>query len=66
MGSRIRVLRDEKRLMQLDMAREMGISVSLLSRIENGLEKLTVDNLLKLCRFLNVSADRILGLERPE
>lgn len=62
MGHRIRQIRDEKAVLQKDLAAAMGVSDTLISRIENGLERLTVDNLLKLCRHLDVSADRILGL----
>lgn len=62
MGNRIRLIRDEKAILQKDLAAAMGVSDTLISRIENGLERLTVDNLRSLCKHLDVSADWVLGL----
>lgn len=61
-GQNIRRLRDEKCIMQKDLAEKMDISITMISRIENGLERITLGHLIEVCTILSVSADEVLGI----
>lgn len=59
-GGNVRRLREEKVMTQKTLAERMEVSVSLISRIENGLERLTINNLVGVCAVLGVSADEVI------
>lgn len=50
---RIKVLRQERRIQQTELARAVGISQTHLSNIENGKSVVTLENLLKIRSALN-------------
>lgn len=60
--SRIRELRNEKRLKQVEMAQEIGVSQQTISRIENCPDKVPVDVLILLSKYFDVSIDYLLDL----
>ncbi|MDE6156202.1 MAG: helix-turn-helix domain-containing protein, partial [Eubacterium sp.] len=47
---------------QAEIAKELDISQGNYSFIENGVANLKADDVVKLCKFYNVSADYILDL----
>ena len=59
-GQRIRVLRKEKRLSQLDLANRLDINMDHLSRIENGNKGMSLDLLTEFSKYFSVSTDYIL------
>lgn len=59
---RIRNLREDSDLKQVDLAKLLQISQAQYSRIENGENDITLDSLIRLAKFYNVSTDYILGL----
>lgn len=59
---RIRNLREDNDLKQIDLAKLLQISQAQYSRIENGENNITLDSLIRLARFYNVSADYLLEL----
>ncbi|WP_153944977.1 helix-turn-helix domain-containing protein, partial [Acinetobacter baumannii] len=62
-GERVKKLREKRGWTQLDFAKKLGISNSVLSRIENGEKKNVEDYLVKrLAETLEISADYLLGL----
>ncbi|MCO7176033.1 helix-turn-helix domain-containing protein [Sporolactobacillus kofuensis] len=61
LGSRIRFLRDEKELSQLEMARELNISNAQLSRYESGARKPDPEMLIQIADYFHVSTDYLLG-----
>jgi transcriptional regulator with XRE-family HTH domain len=61
LGSRIRFLRDERNLSQLEMARQLNISNAQLSRYESGDRKPDPEMIVQIADFLNVSTDYLLG-----
>ncbi|NLZ39038.1 MAG: helix-turn-helix transcriptional regulator [Firmicutes bacterium] len=70
LGRRLRALRRLKRLTQLELASEVGISVSMLSTIERGVKYPRVDLIKKFARVLNVPLEEFFVLpdsvqERP-
>lgn len=58
---RIKMLRESKKLMQKELAKELGISPSALSHYENGEREPDIKTLTKLADFFNVSIDFIIG-----
>ena len=60
---RLKELRTEKKLSTRELATAVGCSHIAISRWERNVKKPNVDNLIALCKFFNVSADYLLGLE---
>ena len=60
-GRRLRALRDEHGMTQVELAHAMGIHQTNLSQMERGIRGVGTRQILKLCRALKVSADKILG-----
>ena len=60
MGNRISKRRKELQLTQEQLAEAMDLSLQSISCIELGKKAIRPENLLNLCRCLNVSADYIL------
>jgi transcriptional regulator with XRE-family HTH domain len=63
-GSRLRRLRKERRLTQSDLARQIGIQQSDLSRMEKGEYRVSLDNLFKILAALEVSATAFFADQR--
>lgn len=59
---RIRNLREDNDLRQADLAKLLQISQAQYSRIENGENDITLDSLIRLAKFYDVSADYLLEL----
>ncbi len=51
---------------QKDLAYMVGQDVSAISKWENDRRVITLDNLILLCKVLNVSADKLLGIKKVE
>ena len=60
---KLRALRQENGLTQLEVARFLGTSQTMYARYERGANELPIHHLVKLCRLYNVSADYFLGTE---
>lgn len=54
-------MRNDKDLLQKDVARLLGISQTVYSRYERGFQTIPVEHLMKLADFYHTSADYILG-----
>ncbi|TGA97268.1 XRE family transcriptional regulator [Sporolactobacillus shoreae] len=61
LGLRIRFLRDEKNLSQVEMADQLNISNVQLNRYESGARKPDPEMLVQIADYLNVSVDFLLG-----
>lgn len=59
---RIRNLREDNDLKQIDLAKLLQISQAQYSRIENGENDITLDSLIRLAQFYDVSTDYLLEL----
>lgn len=57
----IRNLREDKDLLQKDIAELLGTSQSYYAQYENGKRPLPIEHLITLCKFYKVSSDYILG-----
>jgi transcriptional regulator with XRE-family HTH domain len=59
-GERVRALRLERGLPQVELARLLGVHQTNISAMERGTRALTIHQILKLSRVLKVSTDEIL------
>ena len=60
--TRMRHLREDRDLRQREVAQVINKSQQGYSHIEEGRSELKIDDLIKLCKFYNVSADYFIGL----
>ena len=60
--TRMRNLREDSDLTQKEVAQIINKSQQGYSHIEDGRAELKIDDLIKLCRFYNVSADYFIGI----
>lgn len=66
MGERIRQLRCQRNLSQIELARQLGVSKSVISSYENNVHFPPYDVLLKIARLFNVSTDYLLNASRDQ
>lgn len=62
-GERLRWLRQEKGIGQVQLSLEIGVGKSIISLWERGECEPTLSNLTALARFFDVSLDFLTGLE---
>ena len=67
-GERIRYLREEKKLNQTDVVKQLqlrGVDISIYSynRVEKGTQNPTVSYLLGICDILKCDMNQIFGIE---
>ena len=61
-GNRLLKSRNDRKILQKEIADFLGINVSTYQRYEYGTIKPNIDVIIKLANFFNVSADYLLGL----
>ena len=59
---RLRSLREDRDLTQTELGKLLNKSQQGYNHIEAGRAELKIDDLVKLCKFYNLSADYIIGL----
>ena len=59
---RIRDIREDNNLSQKQIAKLLGIQQNSYSQIENGINNIQTDHLIKLALFYNTSTDYLLEL----
>ena len=62
-GERLRKIRKEKDLTQLQLAQQLGLTKSVISAYETGLRMPSYETLIKLSSTFNISTDFLLGVE---
>lgn len=60
--TRLRDVREDRDLTQAEVGRILQKSQQGYNHIETGRAELKIDDLAKLCRFYNISADYFIGL----
>lgn len=64
--TRLRNVREDRDLTQAQVGSVINKSQQGYNHIETGRAELKIDDLVKLCRFYNLSADYLVGLtEKP-
>lgn len=68
LANNIKRLREEKGILQKEVANEVGLGISHYSKIENGQREASVELLDKLAKFYGISIDQIvhMGNEVPQ
>ena len=65
-AERVRVLRKQRGMSQKELGEAIGLSHKSISTIESGSRTTTLEKLVMLARFFQVSTDYLLGLcEKP-
>lgn len=62
----IKELREDNDLTQQEIADILGTTQQVYSRYEKGINEMPIRHLVELCKFYNVSADYILGLNKSK
>lgn len=59
----LKELREEKGLTQSELAKELGFTQSAIAKWENGERNPSLDVLILIAKYFDVSTDYLLGLE---
>ena len=62
-GDKLKELRQEKEIGQVELAKAVNVSKGIISLWENGLREPKLSNLVALAKFFDVSIDYLAGLE---
>ena len=62
-SERLKELRLENNLGQIELAKKLGVSKGIVSLWENNLREPKLSNLIIIAKFFNVSIDFLAGLE---
>ncbi len=60
----IRELREDRDLKQSDIAKLLETTQQVYSRYEKGINEIPIRHIITLCKYYNVSADYILGINK--
>lgn len=60
--TRLRNVREDRDLTQAELGKVLNKSQQGYSHIEAGRAELKIDDLVKLCKYYNLSADYLIGL----
>ena len=63
LANNIKYLREQKGMLQKQVATQMGLGISHYNKIENGQREASVDLLDKLARFYGITIDQIVHME---
>ena len=63
-GEKIRNLREENNLTQHMLGKILNMTQRKISYMENNRYKPSIQDIIEICKFFNVSSDYLLGLEK--
>ena len=61
-GERLKELRLEKGIGQVELAKQLNVSKSIISTWENGINEPTLSRIVAIAKFFGVTADYLCGL----
>lgn len=61
---RLKLIRNGKNITQDEIGKALGISKQQYGKYENGTHLMPIPYLIKACRYMHISADYILGLDK--
>ena len=59
---RLKELRLDRKLTQMDVANAVGVSFGIISKWENSKRQPTLENIKALCLYFKVTSDYLIGL----
>ena len=62
-GEKIKELREEKGLSQMNLSKQIDITQSAIARYELELTEPRASDIKKICEFFNITSDYLIGLE---
>ena len=62
-GEKIRNLREDSNLTQSSLGKALNMTQRKISYIENNQFEPSIQDIIEICKFFNVSADYLLGLK---
>lgn len=65
-GEKVKFLRERENLNQTQLASELGIKSATISSLESNKSSVSIDMLVKLCKYFNVTSDFILSLDEDK
>lgn len=65
-GGKLRILREKRKLTQEELGKEIALSASAVSNIENTISFPSIDTLIKCAEFFGVSVDYFLNESNKE
>ena len=65
-GLRLKYLREQKGLLQTQLAERLSVTRALISGYETGIKLPSLDMLIKLAQSFHVSTDYLLGLTKEQ
>jgi len=63
LAARVVSIRKEKGITQVELAKTLGVTQSMVSRIEKGELRLNGEVIIKLAKLFNVTTDELLGVK---
>ena len=57
----LKILRQEKNIGQVELAKHIGVSKGIISLWENGLREPNMSSLICIAKYFNVSIDELVG-----
>ena len=60
-GERLKELRMQEGLSQSELAKILGTSQASLSKWENDVQEPCIEEIVKICKHFNISADYVIG-----
>ena len=60
----LKILRIEKNIGQVELAKQLNVSKGIISLWENGLREPNMTSLISIAKFFDVSIDYLVGLEQ--
>lgn len=60
-GEKLKLLREEKNLTQNDLAKLLNVSKANISRYESGIRQPSIETIIRIAKFFNVSIDWLFG-----
>ncbi|MDR3262995.1 MAG: helix-turn-helix domain-containing protein [Clostridiales bacterium] len=60
-GERLKELRTERNIGQVELSKAISVSKGIISLWENGLREPTLSSLIALAEFFNVTLDELVG-----
>jgi len=60
---RIRELREQKGISQLELGKALGLNQITISQYERGTREPDIQTIIKICKYFDVTAGYLIGLE---